>query len=121
MNIATRADCISMQTAELLAELAEKTVLTVELGLQTTNDITAAVINRCHTYGEFLKGYELLRSTSEKIRIGVHIINGLPKEGIADMEKTARDVAAIMPDEVKIHLLHVILIMKVTKSRKVSF
>ncbi len=108
MNIATRADCLGSDVLSLLAEIAEKTVLTVELGLQSTNDITAAAINRCHTYEEFLNGYNLLRKASEKIRIGVHIINGLPKESADDMEKTAKDVAALMPDEVKIHLLHVI-------------
>lgn len=108
MNIATRADCLSKNVVDLLAELSQKTVLTVELGLQSTNDKTAAVINRCHTYEEFLKGYDALRNASDKIRIGVHIINGLPGEDFCDMEKTAKDVASLIPDEVKIHLLHVI-------------
>ena len=44
MNIATRADCLPPDTMSLLAELSEKTVLTVELGLQTTHDATAAAI-----------------------------------------------------------------------------
>lgn len=108
MNIATRADCLGDDIIELLCEIAEKTVLTVELGLQSTNDETAAAINRCHTYEEFLDGYNKLRNSSDKIRIGVHIINGLPGEGRTDMLKTVRDVALLLPDEVKIHLLHVI-------------
>ena len=108
MNIATRADCLSDETVALLTELAQKTVLTVELGLQSTNDKTAQIINRCHSYKEFLCGYDKLRKASEKIRIGIHIINGLPGENADDMLKTAKDVAALRPDEVKIHLLHVI-------------
>ncbi|MBQ8836645.1 MAG: TIGR01212 family radical SAM protein [Clostridia bacterium] len=108
INIATRADCLGDDIVELLCEIAEQTVLTVELGLQSTNDATAAVINRCHTYEEFLAGYRKLRAASDKIRICVHIINGLPGEGREDMLKTARDVAALLPDEVKIHLLHII-------------
>ncbi|MBQ6892612.1 MAG: TIGR01212 family radical SAM protein [Clostridia bacterium] len=108
VNIATRADCLGEEVLTLLAEFAEKTILTVELGLQSTNDITAERINRCHTYSEFLEGYNALREASDKIRIGVHIINGLPKEGNEDMEQTAKDVAKLMPNEVKIHLLHVI-------------
>ncbi len=108
INIATRADCLSPDTLSLLAEIAERTVLTVELGLQSSSDKTAGIINRCHTYGEFLSGYEALRSASDKINIGVHIINGLPQETEEDMLRTACDVAALMPDMVKIHLLHVI-------------
>lgn len=108
INIATRADCLGDDIVELLCEIAERTVLTVELGLQSTNDETAAVINRCHTYAEFKEGYNKLRNASDRIRVGVHIINGLPGEGSADMLKTARDVASLLPDEVKIHLLHVI-------------
>ena len=108
MNIATRADCLSRDVLNLLAEIAEKTVLTVELGLQSSNDETANAINRCHTYEEFICGYNALRDISEKIRIGVHIIDGLPQETEKEMLKTADDVAILCPDEVKIHLLHVI-------------
>ncbi len=108
MNIATRADCISEEILDLLCEIAEQTVLTVELGLQSTNDQTAALINRCHTFAEFLDGYNRLRVASDKIRIGVHIIDGLPNESEADMMQTAKDVAVLSPDEMKIHLMHVI-------------
>jgi radical SAM superfamily enzyme len=40
--------------------------------------------------------------------IGVHIINGLPGEGEAEMLRTAEDVAFLQPDMVKIHLAHVL-------------
>lgn len=108
INIATRADCLSEAVLELLASLAEKTVLTVELGLQSTNDKTAKIINRCHTYAEFIEGYRALRAASDKIQICVHLINGLPGESFSDMERSARDVAALHPDQVKLHLLHVL-------------
>ena len=108
MNIATRADCLAPEVLDLLAELAEKTVLTVELGLQSTSDATAERINRCHTYAEFVAGYNALRAASSKIQICVHLINGLPGESFADMERSARDVAALHPDQVKLHLLHVL-------------
>ena len=108
LNIATRADCLWDDTLEYLAELAERTVLTVELGLQTTNDDTASLINRGHTFADFVEGYERLRRASDKINICVHIIFGLPGESREDMLKTVRDVARLNPDQVKIHLLHVI-------------
>lgn len=108
LNIATRADCLEDETVDYLASLAERTVLTVELGLQTSNDEVARFINRGHTYADFVEGYKKLRSASKKINICVHIIFGLPNESRADMLKTAKDVAALKPEQVKIHLLHVI-------------
>ena len=108
INIATRADCLERDVCEYLADLAERTVLTVELGLQSSSDETAEIINRGHTYADFLDGYRRLREASDKIEICVHIIFGLPGESREDMLKTVRDVAALEPDQVKIHLLHVL-------------
>ena len=108
INIATRADCLESEVCEYLADLAERTVLTVELGLQSSSDETAERINRGHTYADFLDGYRRLREASDKIEICVHIIFGLPGESREDMLKTVRDVAELAPDQVKIHLLHVL-------------
>ncbi len=108
LNIATRADCLEDDVIKLLSELAEKTVLTVELGLQSSNDETARLINRGHSFVDFIKGYNALRKASRKINICVHIIFGLPGENEKDMLKTVRDVADLHPDQVKIHLLHVL-------------
>lgn len=105
LSVATRADCIEPRVADLLADISEKTYLTVELGLQSSSDDTALRINRGHTYAEFLAGYRLLRERG--IRVCIHIINGLPGEARADMLKTARDVAALRPYEVKIHSLYI--------------
>ena len=108
LNIATRADCLEADVCEYLADLAERTVLTVELGLQSSSDTTAARINRGHTYTEFLEGYRRLRDASENIAICVHIILGLPGESREDMLRTVKDMASLKPDQVKIHLLHVL-------------
>lgn len=108
MNIATRADCLPDDVVEYLAELAERTTLTVELGLQSSNDETAKLINRGHTFSEFVRGYERLRAASDKINICIHIILGLPGEDEETMLCTVRDVAKLCPHQVKLHLLHVI-------------
>lgn len=106
LSVSTRSDCIDKEKAALLGDISKKTHLTVELGLQTVNDDTAKRINRCHDFAAFLAGYQLLREAG--VRIGVHIINGLPGESYRDMMKTAYEVAWLKPQEVKIHLLHVI-------------
>ena len=108
LNIATRADCLEDETVAYLAQLAERTTLTVELGLQSTNDQTAALINRGHTFAEFVAGYGKLRAASNRIGICVHLIFGLPDEDESTMLRSVREVAALQPDQVKLHLLHVL-------------
>lgn len=102
--IATRADCLDGEKADIIASLPVP--VTVELGLQTVSDETAAKITRCHSFAEFLEGYRLLKD--RKIRVCVHIIDGLPGEKRENMLETARVLGRLRPDGVKIHLLHVI-------------
>ncbi len=104
LSIATRADCLEDDVCELLYEIGKKTYLTVELGLQSSSDVSAERINRGHSWAEFLQGYEKLHG----LNVCVHIINGLPGENKDDMLKTACDVARLCPHEIKIHLLHVL-------------
>ena len=108
ISIATRADCLESEICDYLAELAEKIPLTVELGLQSSSDETANLINRGHDFATFCEGYRRLREASTKIEICVHMILGLPSEDENTMMQTVRDVANLAPDQVKIHLLHVI-------------
>lgn len=107
-HIATRADCLSDEVLTLLSACADVLPLTVELGLQTISDPVAEMIGRGHTYAEFLHGYYRLRRHVPTARISVHLINGLPTETREDMLSSAASVAALSPDEVKIHLLHIL-------------
>lgn len=104
--ISTRPDCISEEVLDYLSELNEKTYFTVELGLQTVHDKTAEHINRCHTYEDFLRCYERLKSRS--INICVHLINGLPYEDHDMMMESAREMAKLDLHSIKLHLLHII-------------
>jgi radical SAM protein (TIGR01212 family) len=108
LNIATRADCLEDDVVEYLAEIGQRTVLTVELGLQTAHDTTAELINRGHSFEDFVSGFNKLRAASPKINICVHIILGLPNETEQMMMETVKRVAELHPEQVKIHLLHVI-------------
>ena len=108
VNIATRADCLEDDVVEYLSSLSERTVLTVELGLQTVHDETAFRINRGHTFDDFLEGYGKLRNANPKINICVHLIFGLPDENEDMMLESVRRVAALEPNQVKFHLLHVL-------------
>lgn len=107
LAVATRADCISRSCADMLSDIGSGTFLTVELGLQTANDKTAALINRCHSYDDFLRGYWLLKSR-DNVNVCVHLILGLPGESRSEMINTVRQVAALRPEQVKFHLLYVL-------------
>ena len=102
--IATRADCLDEEKASFLGSISVP--VTVELGLQSVHDRTAEIINRCHSYEDFLSGYNMLKGFG--IRVCVHIINGLPEETADMMISTAKLLGRLRPDGIKIHLLHVI-------------
>lgn len=106
ISIATRADCLENDVLEYLSELNGRTYLIVELGLQSIFDSTGERINRCHTYAEFLEGYNKLADRG--INVCIHLINGLPGEDKDMMLESAKTVAALRPHCLKLHLLHVI-------------
>ncbi|MBR4723206.1 MAG: TIGR01212 family radical SAM protein, partial [Clostridia bacterium] len=103
---ATRPDCLNDDVLDYLSELNLRTYLIVELGLQTIFDETGKKINRCHTFDEFLDGYFKLKE--RKIKVCVHLIEGLPGESYEMMLKSAETVSNLRPDFVKMHLLHIL-------------
>ena len=108
IDIATRADCLDAGIVEVLNTFSQRIPITVELGLQSANDETARVINRGHDFSVFKEGFCRLREKAPNVKIGVHIINGLPGENGEEMKNTVRRVANLHPDLIKIHLLHVL-------------
>ncbi len=106
MSIATRPDCIPNDVLELLSEIAARTYLTVELGLQTVHDKTGKLINRCTDYAEFLETYE--RLSERGINVCVHLINGLPGETRNMMLESVETVGKLRPHSVKLHMLHIL-------------
>lgn len=106
LSIATRPDCLPDDVVELLAELNKKTYLWVELGLQTIHESTSQLINRAHDTACYYEGVEKLRKHG--IRVCSHIIFGLPGETEQMMMETARAVANMDVQGIKIHLLHLL-------------
>ena len=102
--IATRPDCLQRDVLNLLSELNQKTFLWVELGLQTSNDATAEIINR----GYYRKIYdEAVKNLKDRdIKVVTHVIFGLPGETHDDMLNTIKYVAGTDTWGIKLHLLH---------------
>lgn len=106
LNIATRPDAISKECLDYLTELNKKTYLTIELGLQTTNEITSKLINRCHSLKCFEDMVKELRKRN--IDVVVHIINGLPYETKNDMLNTVKYLNNLDIQGIKIHMLSIL-------------
>ena len=106
LNIATRCDAISDECLDYLTELNKRTLLTIELGLQTIHETTSKLINRCHTLEQFDSMVKKLRA--RHINVVVHIINGLPYETEEMMLDTIKHINTLDIQGIKIHMLHII-------------
>ncbi len=104
LAIATRPDCLGEDVLELLQEINDKTYLWVELGLQTSKDSTAKLINRGYDLEVFEEAVEKLHKRN--IAVVVHTIFGLPGEEEEDMINTVKYISKLPIQGVKFHLLH---------------
>jgi len=109
LSIATRPDCLPPEVLRLIEELSERLDVWVELGLQSAHDATLERIRRGHTFADYAAAVALLRPLP--VRICTHLMLGLPGETREKMIETARRVAVLGGDEVK---LHPMLILKET-------
>lgn len=106
LSIATRPDCLSEDIVSYLGDLNKKIPVWIELGLQTTNEDTAKLINRGYKLDVFEKAVTLLRKYN--IETIVHIINGLPYETQDDMINTVKYLNNLDIQGVKIHSLFIL-------------
>jgi radical SAM protein (TIGR01212 family) len=106
LSVATRPDCVSDEVLDLLADYASHTYLWLELGLESGHDQTLALINRGHTVAAF--DHAVHRAQQRGLRLCAHVILGLPGESPAAMVATARHLADLRLEAVKLHHLHVV-------------
>ena len=104
--IATRSDALNEEYYDYFTYLNQKTFLTVELGLQSSNNETLKLINRGHDNENFAKAVYNLKQRN--IFTVAHIINGLPYETKEDMLNTISFLNDLQIDGIKIHMLHVL-------------
>ena len=78
LDIATRPDCINDDVAKLISSYMPKHKVFVELGLQTSNDNTAKIVNRGYESSVFTDAVKILNKYN--IPVICHIMVGLPNE-----------------------------------------
>ena len=93
LAIGTRPDCVPDDVLDLLTEMAGRTYLSVEYGMQTIHDRSLDWMNRGHHYDAFLDAVD--RSRGRGFEICAHVMLGLPGESHDDMLATAREVARL--------------------------
>ncbi|MBQ9813377.1 MAG: TIGR01212 family radical SAM protein [Thermoguttaceae bacterium] len=106
LAIGTRPDALGDDVLDLLAEIAKEKRLSLEIGLQSSHDRTLKFLNRGHDYACFVDA--VTRAKSRGLRLGTHLILGLPGETRDDMTLTGRRIAALGIDSVKLHHLYVV-------------
>ncbi len=116
LSFGTRPDCINREILDLIEDYTQDYEVWLEYGLQSIHDKTLKLINRGHSYEQFLQALRQTRKR-KKIKICAHIIIGLPGETRGDILATAAELGRLKVDGVKIHPLHVI---KGTKLEQLS-
>lgn len=106
LAIATRPDCLSPQVIDLLKGFNDRIYTWVELGLQTSKEDTARLINRGYDLPVFEDALERLRA--KNIDVVVHTIFGLPGESREDMINTIKYLGNMDIQGIKMHLLHLL-------------
>ena len=101
--VGTRPDCVPDDVIDLFEEYARNYHVWLEYGLQSIHDRTLNFINRGHDAKTFIDAIN--RTAGKNINICVHIIVGLPGETHDDILETARVIASLPINGIKIHLL----------------
>ena len=104
--IGTRPDCMPPDLLDYLAELNRRTFLVVEYGIESVHDHTLRRINRGHTHAQTVDAIE--RTAERGIRVGAHLILGLPQEGRDAMLQEAEVLSALPLTTLKLHQLQLI-------------
>ena len=104
--IATRPDCMPDELLSYLSQLAQRTFVMVEYGVETSHDRTLQLINRGHSWADVVDAVQ--RTAQHGVLCGAHLILGLPGETLSDFTATAERISRLPLSTVKLHQLQVI-------------
>ena len=104
--IGTRPDCMPDSLLDYLADLNRRTFLLVEYGIESIYDTTLSRINRGHTYAQTVDA--ITRTAARGIRVGAHLILGLPQESKDAILAEAQALSAIPLTTLKLLQLQLI-------------
>ncbi|MGA6925415.1 MAG: radical SAM protein [Desulfosarcina sp.] len=98
IRFSTRPDTVTRRTLSLIQMFP---VTTVELGVQSMNDRVLEVANRGHRAADTVEAADLLKARGYEL--GLQMMVGLPGDDDDGAMQTARRMAALRPDFVRIY------------------
>lgn len=104
--IGTRPDCMPDALLDYLDGLNKRTFLIVEYGVESTDNAILKRINRGHTFEVAKAAIE--KTSARGIRVGAHVILGLPSETREGLIKQAGVLSALPLTTLKLHQLQLI-------------
>lgn len=108
LALGTRPDCLGDEVLQVLAQLADKAFLQIELGFQTSNEISSKYIRRGFSNKIYFDAVKKIKNANPKIHIVTHVIFGFPGETEVDMLQTVKDVVNAKSDGIKITSLYIL-------------
>jgi len=106
LAVGTRPDAVPDDVLDLLEELAARTYVSVEYGMQTMHDRSLDWMNRGHHHAAMIDAVE--RSRGRGFEVCAHAILGIPGESHDDILATARELVRLGVDAVKLHNLYAV-------------
>ena len=104
--VGTRPDCMPDALLDYFEELNRRTFLMIEYGVESANDETLRRINRGHTFADSERA--ICRTAARGIRVGAHVILGLPGEGREELRRQASVLGELPLTTLKLHQLQII-------------
>ncbi|MDR2346863.1 MAG: TIGR01212 family radical SAM protein [Planctomycetaceae bacterium] len=106
LSIGTRPDSLPDDVLNLLSKISQEKYLQLEIGLQSIHQKSLDFLNRRHDYSTFTDAF--YRAKKHNIKIGIHLILGIPTENRNDIIETAKEIARLKPESIKLHNLYVV-------------
>ena len=104
--IGTRPDCLPDETLDYLKELSTRTLVELEIGIESCND---AVLRECLRGHDFACTEDaILRAAKRDLFVTGHLLLGLPLENCASLVDGARTLAKLPLDALKFHQLQIV-------------
>ena len=104
--IGTRPDCVPNPVLDYIEELATRTHVCLEYGMQTMHNASLDWMNRGHHHDAMVEAME--RSRGRGFEIAAHLILGLPGETTEMMMQSVNEVIRLGIDTIKIHNLYAV-------------
>ncbi len=104
--VGTRPDCVDEEKLDYFQELSKTCYVTVEYGIESTLDRTLERVNRGHNLEK--TAWAIRETAARGIRVGGHLIIGLPGESKADFLASIDMLSRWPLNNIKFHQLQLI-------------